>query len=78
VATYAMSFASLFVLRRREPAAPRPFRAWGHPWTTGLILVASLAFMAGTVAADRVTGLIAIGLVVASWPIYRLLLRRAR
>ncbi|MDB6069310.1 MAG: amino acid permease-associated region [Verrucomicrobiales bacterium] len=25
-------------LRRREPALPRPYRAWGYPWTTGLFL----------------------------------------
>ena len=36
VASYALSFASLFVLRRREPDAPRPYRAWAHPWSTGL------------------------------------------
>jgi basic amino acid/polyamine antiporter, APA family len=78
VATYAMSFASLFLLRRREPEAPRPWRAWGHPWTTLLILVASLAFLVGTVAADRVTGLVALALVVASWPVYRLTMRPAR
>ena len=26
-----IAVAGLFVLRRREPDAPRPFRAWGYP-----------------------------------------------
>ena len=28
----AIAVAAVFVLRRREPEAPRPFRAWGYPW----------------------------------------------
>lgn len=72
VASYTVSFASVFVLRHREPEAPRPFRAWGHPWTTGLIFVGSLVFLGGTVAADPQTGLVALGLVAISYPIYRL------
>jgi APA family basic amino acid/polyamine antiporter len=71
VAAYAVSFASVFVLRRTEPAAPRPWRAWGHPWTTGLMLVGSLAFLAGAVMSDRENGWKALALVVLSWPVYR-------
>jgi APA family basic amino acid/polyamine antiporter len=73
VASYTLSFASVFVLRRREPDAPRPYRAWGHPWTTGLVLAGSVAFMAGTVAADPRTGLVALALVAVSYPVYRAL-----
>ena len=75
VAGYAMSFAAVFVLRHREPLAPRPWRARGHPWTTGAVLAGSLAFLVGTVAADVKDGIIALGLVVLSYPVYRLLRR---
>ncbi len=74
VASYTLSFASVFVLRHREPAADRPFRAWGHPWTTGIVLLGSLAFMGGVVVADPKTGLVALGLVVVSYPIFRFML----
>lgn len=73
VASYAMSFASVFVLRRREPDAPRPYRSWGHPWTTGLVLVGSLVFLASTVVAEPRNGMIVAGALVASYPAYRLL-----
>ena len=73
VASYTMSFASVFVLRHREPDTLRPYRARGHPWTTALILIASVVFLAGTVAADPQTGLVALGLVVISYPVYRVL-----
>jgi APA family basic amino acid/polyamine antiporter len=76
VASYSVSFASVFVLRRHEPETPRPYRAWGHPWTTGLVLLGSIVFLAGTVAEDPTTGLVALGIVLASYPLYRVLLRR--
>ena len=76
VASYALSFTSVFVLRLREPRAPRPWRAWGHPWTTGLVLAGSIAFMAGTVAADPSSGVAALALAAVSYPVYRLFVRK--
>lgn len=72
VATYAISFASVFVLRRREPAAPRPWRAWGYPWTTAIVLLGSLAFLVAAVATDTRNSGIALALVVASYPVFRM------
>jgi APA family basic amino acid/polyamine antiporter len=77
VANYTLSFATLFVLRRKEPHAPRPYRAWGHPFTTGLALAASLAFLVGAVASDLRNSLYAIALLALSIPAY-LLVRRGR
>lgn len=77
VAMYSLSFAALFLLRRREPNAPRPFRAIGHPWTTGFVLVGSIAFLVSAVVADRRNSLFALATVVASYPIFRLTRGRA-
>jgi APA family basic amino acid/polyamine antiporter len=73
VASYAVSFSALFVLRRREPDAPRPWRARGHPWTTGFLVAGSLAFLAGVIAVDLRGGLTALALVALAYPLYRLL-----
>lgn len=78
VINYALSFASVFVLRRREPDAPRPYRAWGYPWTTGLSLLGSVAFLAGAVVSDRENTPYALGLLALSYPVYRLIRRRGR
>ena len=75
VASYTLSFASVFVLRWREPNTPRPYRAWGHPWTTGLVFAGSIAFLGGTVAADPKTGLIALAFAAISYPAFRLITR---
>jgi basic amino acid/polyamine antiporter, APA family len=70
VATYTMSFLSLFVLRLREPAARRPYRARGHPWTTGLALVGSLAFLVSAVMADTQQSGYAALILLSSIPLY--------
>jgi len=77
VASYALSFLSVFVLRHREPATPRPYRSWGHPWTTAIVLLASLAFLGATLAADPRGAAIVALLLVLSYPTYRLVARRA-
>ena len=76
VASYAISFAAVFMLRRREPNAERPYRAWGYPWTTGAALVGSLAFLVGSLVTDPRNSLTALGMVALSYPVFRYLSRR--
>lgn len=77
VANYTLSFVSLFVLRRREPDTARPYRAWGHPFTTGLALLASAVFLGGVIATDTRNSLWAIGLLLLSFPLYVVIRRRS-
>jgi APA family basic amino acid/polyamine antiporter len=76
VANYTLSFISFFVLRRREPDAPRPYRAFGHPFTTALALAASVAFLIGAIASDTRNSMYALVVLAISFPMYRLLKRR--
>jgi APA family basic amino acid/polyamine antiporter len=78
VANYAISFTSVFVLRKREPDRPRPYRVWGYPWTTGLALVISIAFLAGAIRSDTRTSFYALLLLAASYPAFVLLKRVAK
>jgi APA family basic amino acid/polyamine antiporter len=73
VVNYAVTFLSVFVLRRRAPDEPRPYRAWGYPWTTGLALAGSIAFLSGAVAGDTANSLFALVLLAASYPAFILL-----
>ncbi|HEY0405962.1 MAG TPA: APC family permease [Pyrinomonadaceae bacterium] len=75
VVNYTMTFISVFVLRYREPDLPRPFRAWGYPWTTLLVLIGSLAFLAGAIASDTQNSKHVLLLLAASYPIFLLLKR---
>jgi APA family basic amino acid/polyamine antiporter len=40
---FALTAIALFRLRRKEPNLSRPYRAWGHPWTTLIFLIAAVA-----------------------------------
>ena len=73
VANYALSFVSVFVLRRREPQRERPYRAWGYPWTTAAALLGSLLFLAGAVASDTQNSFYALLLLAASYPVFKAL-----
>jgi APA family basic amino acid/polyamine antiporter len=76
VANYALSFASLFAMRRSAPDAPRPFRAIGHPFTTGLAFLASIAFLIGAVISDTRNSLYALGVLILTIPLYLLVRRK--
>jgi APA family basic amino acid/polyamine antiporter len=72
VANYVVAFLAVFVLRRREPDAARPYRARGYPWTTGLALAISVAFLIGAIAGDTRNSVLALLVLAASLPVYRL------
>ncbi|MGZ8846429.1 MAG: APC family permease [Pyrinomonadaceae bacterium] len=72
VANYSMGYISVIVLRWREPDLPRPYRAWGYPWTTLIVLAGSIAFLIGAIIGDKRNSLIALGILAASIPIYLL------
>jgi APA family basic amino acid/polyamine antiporter len=78
VTDYALVYLSVFVLRRREPDAPRPYRAWGYPLTTGLALVGSVAFLVGVVWSDTENSVFALVLLALSYPVYLITRRLAR
>lgn len=64
---YALSVAGVYVLRRKRPDLPRPYRVWGYPLLPALFLLASVALMGNALITDpRDTGItlliIAVGL----------------
>lgn len=70
VVNYIMDMISMIVLRRREPNRPRPYRAWGHPFTTGLALTASIAFIVGVIVADTRNTVYSVLLLAISYPAF--------
>ncbi|GAA4446274.1 amino acid permease [Nibrella saemangeumensis] len=75
VLCYASGFAALIRLRQTEPDLKRPFLAWGYPFSTWTLLIASLAFLVGVVIGDLSSSLYAIGFILISYPAYRLIKR---
>jgi APA family basic amino acid/polyamine antiporter len=75
---YALGAASIFVYRRRQPDAPRPFRVPGYPITPLLFVLAAAAIVLNAVFTQ--TGRAAIGIagVLTGLPAYLIWRRRAR
>jgi APA family basic amino acid/polyamine antiporter len=61
-ANYSLCCMALIVLRRQEPYLPRPYRAWGYPWSVWLVTVGSVSFLVGTLAGNMFNGLAALAL----------------
>jgi APA family basic amino acid/polyamine antiporter len=73
VANYTLTYASLFILRKKEPDMPRPYRAWGYPWTTAIALIGSVLFLVGSILTDRQNAPLALGMLILSYPVFRIL-----
>jgi basic amino acid/polyamine antiporter, APA family len=73
VTNYLLSFISMFVLRVRQPEMPRPYRAWGYPWTTALALLGSVGFLVEAVREDPKNSYLTLIALACSYPTYRVL-----
>jgi APA family basic amino acid/polyamine antiporter len=67
---YSVNYIAVIVLRIREPKLPRPFRAWGYPVTTLLVLLCSLLFLAAAIHDDPKSALRAGLFLGAAVPVY--------
>jgi basic amino acid/polyamine antiporter, APA family len=73
-----VAVAAVFVLRAREPNAPRPFKAVGYPLTPAIYVLASLAIVINAFySAPRVTGLGTL-IILAGIPLYLFFTRRSQ
>jgi basic amino acid/polyamine antiporter, APA family len=75
---YISAYAALFVLRRREPDLPRPYRAFGFPFTSAIVLAGSVLALIAAVVEDLRSALIALLLLAACAPVYAGIARRKR
>jgi len=67
---FTLAGASVFVLRRRRPAAVRPFRVPGYPWTPLLFVASAAAIVINTMATRPGRSLLGLGFVALGLPAY--------
>ena len=61
-ANYSLCCFALIVLRHREPDLPRPYCAWGYPWSVWLVTASGMIFLVGMLVGDMLNGLAALAL----------------
>ncbi|HEX7024735.1 MAG TPA: amino acid permease [Gemmatimonadales bacterium] len=67
---YALSSAAVIVLRRNEPAMPRPYRTWGYPVTPVVFILFSGYLILNTIINAPRDSAIGGGLLLAGLPVY--------
>jgi APA family basic amino acid/polyamine antiporter len=68
---YVVLIVGIVILRSRQPDADRPYRAWGHPWTTWACLLGWVLISVFQAVAELQTALYAAIMVAVAWPVYR-------
>jgi APA family basic amino acid/polyamine antiporter len=74
---FGLGAASVFVLRRTRPDAPRPYRVRGYPWLPAFFVAAAVVGIASSFVASARISLIGVGLLALGEVAYRVATRRA-
>lgn len=67
---YTLSVAAVWVLRRKIPEAPRPYKMWGYPATLWAFVLVSVWFLADALMNQPRMSLIAFGITASGLPFY--------
>lgn len=73
---YVSSVAAVFVLRKKHPEWPRPYRTWGYPWLPAAYVVFYAWFLGMVFVGNWQESVIGIGLIVLGIPVYWIWNRR--
>ncbi len=73
-----LTVAGIFVLRIRQPNLPRPYKAWGYPFTPLIFLVVSVWTLTFVIIDKTFESLIGIGILITGLVIYFITDRKIR
>jgi APA family basic amino acid/polyamine antiporter len=71
-----IAVGAVFVLRRREPATARPFRAWGYPWAPAIFVAVSAIVVLNEIWRNPRPSAAGIAIIAAGIPVYLWMTRR--
>ena len=67
---YGMVTAAVFVFRRREPDAPRPYRTWGYPVVPALFVLVTIYLIIFTIKNAPLQSLFGLVIIALGLPVY--------
>jgi APA family basic amino acid/polyamine antiporter len=75
---YGMVTASVFVFRKREPNATRPYKTWGYPVVPALFVLVTIYLIIFTIKNAPLQSLIGLAIIAAGLPVYFYFTRKNR
>ena len=73
---YGMVAASVFIFRRRNPDAPRPYRTWGYPVVPAIFVLVTIYLIVFTIKNAPAQSLIGLLIIASGLPVYWYFARR--
>jgi basic amino acid/polyamine antiporter, APA family len=70
VAFYALTVIGIFILRRKQPALERPYKAFGYPVLPAIYVMLAIIFCIALIIAKPTYALWGLGIVLAGIPLY--------
>lgn len=67
---YMLGAMGVFVLRKKMPAEPRPYKVWGYPYTPLIFIVFSFFFLVNSLISDTEDAAMGTILILIGLPIY--------
>jgi APA family basic amino acid/polyamine antiporter len=75
---YALTASTVFVFRRRNPGAERPYSVWGYPFLPVLFILAAIVLLVFSFADQPRNSTIGTAIILAGIPLHYLFQRRRR
>ena len=75
---YVVLIVGVLILRSKQPDTDRPYRAWGHPWSTYLCLLIWVLIGLFDAVAEYKAAIYAVLMIAIAWPVYQWLVRPGR
>ena len=75
---YATTTAAVFVLRKKMPDAPRPYKTLGYPVVPILFIAVAIWLLINTLTTNPLESAAGLGLIALGWPVYRIRLKGYR
>ena len=70
IIVWGLAYAALIKLRKSEPDMPRPYKSWGYPFTSILMVMFSVALLVGIIFSDTVSLISVLVTLIVSYPIF--------
>lgn len=67
---YMLGAMGIFILRKKMPDAPRPYKVWGYPYTPIIFIVFAFFFLMNSIFADTENAMMGLVLIATGLPFY--------